>query len=373
MNYYTFIEKYKNTSIKELPLTEVDILIFSQLAYLSLTNFDFSKNNKYSLQELADNLDRSKIKESIIAQYHAMQLLDTIKNIKRYANILVADYEYSYDENSQFGALSFLIPSAPTVIAFEGTNCKLSGWKEDAILSYKYPTISQELAGKYIEKVISKEKTSVIVCGHSKGGNLALVGAMRTTLLKKFRIKTIYSFDGPGLREKEFNSLNYKMVKNRLHNIIPSESLIGVLFNQENLEVVASDAKGIMQHAANSWQVDDTKLLRTKKSTVSDNLDKAISNWLDHYNLEERELIIEQVFNLFYKCGLKNVHDLTDNHLKGLFEVLKASKELDNETKVVILNCLKLLSTTISKTLFNIEIAKIKKMLKISNKPTESN
>ena len=77
---------------------------------------------------------------------------------------------------------------------------------------------------------------------------------MRLSLLKKLAVKEIYSFDGPGLRENEFNSLNYKLMKKKLHNIIPDESMVGVLFNQENLDVIKSDAKGIMQHAATSWQ-----------------------------------------------------------------------------------------------------------------------
>ena len=188
---------------------------------------------------------------------------------------------------------------------------------------------------------------------------------MRLSLLKKLAVKEIYSFDGPGLRENEFNSLNYKLVKKKLHNIIPDESMVGVLFNQENLDVIKSDAKGIMQHAATSWQVSDDKLLRTNKSALSDNLDKAIYDWLEHYNLEERKLIIDETFGLLEKSNIKKVSDISDNYLKSLLEVLKASKTLDNHTKVVIMNCLKLLSTTLSKTLINMEIAKIKSAIKI--------
>ena len=365
MNYFAFIDKYGKVTYKDKKETEIDILLFSQLAYLPMDNIDFKNNQKYTLEEIATNIDRSVFLESLIAQRNALKLLDTIKDLPRFKEIKVTDYSYIMDENSQFGAVTFILPNKQIVIAFQGTDNTIAGWKEDALLSYKYPTTSQELAGSYVEKIISKYKRSVIICGHSKGGNLALVGAMRTTLLKKLAIKEIYSFDGPGLRENEFNSNQYKQVRRKLHNIIPDESMVGVLFNQENLDVIKSNAKGIMQHATTSWQVEDDKLVRTNKSALSDNLDKAIYDWLSNYNLEQRKLIIDETFGLLEKSNIKRVSDISDNYLRSLFEVLKATETLDNQTKVVIFNCLKLLSTTLSKTLINMELNNLKK--KINN------
>lgn len=365
MNYFAFIDKYGKVSYKDKKETEIDILLFSQLAYLPMDNIDFKNNQKYTLEEIATNIDRSVFLESLIAQRNALKLLDTIKDLPRFKEIKVTDYSYIMDENSQFGAVTFILPNKKIVIAFQGTDNTIAGWKEDAILSYKYPTTSQELAGRYVEKIISKYKRSVIICGHSKGGNLALVGAMRTTILKKLVIKEIYSFDGPGLREKEFNSNQYKQVRKKLHNIIPDESMVGVLFNQENLDVIKSDAKGIMQHATTSWQVEDDRLVRTNKSTLSDNLDKAIYDWLSNYDLEQRKLIIDEAFGLLEKSNIKRVSDISDNYLRSFLEVLKATETLENQTKVVIFNCLKLLSTTLSKTLINMELDSLKK--KINN------
>lgn len=365
MNYFAFIDKYGKVSYKDKKETEIDILLFSQLAYLPMDNIDFKNNQKYTLEEIATNIDRSVFLESLIAQRNALKLLDTIKDLPRFKEIKVTDYSYIMDENSQFGAVTFILPNKKIVIAFQGTDNTIAGWKEDAILSYRYPTTSQELAGSYVEKIISKYKRSIIICGHSKGGNLALVGAMRTTLLKKLAIKEIYSFDGPGLREKEFNSNQYKQVRKKLHNIIPDESMVGVLFNQENLDVIKSDAKGIMQHATTLWQVEDDRLVRTNKSALSDNLDKAIYDWLSNYDLEQRKLIIDEAFGLLEKSNIKRVSDISDNYLRSFLEVLKATETLENQTKVVIFNCLKLLSTTLSKTLINMELDSLKK--KINN------
>ena len=58
-------------------------------------------------------------------------------------------------------------------------------------------------------------------------------------------------------------------------------------------------------------------------------------------------------------------HKRGDKYLRSFLEVLKATETLENQTKVVIFNCLKLLSTTLSKTLINMELDSLKK--KINN------
>ena len=79
MNYYKFIEKYKNTSYKDKKITEIDVLIYSQLAYLPLDNIDFTNNKKYSLIEIANKINRKIFLESLIAQRAALSLLDATK------------------------------------------------------------------------------------------------------------------------------------------------------------------------------------------------------------------------------------------------------------------------------------------------------
>ena len=76
-------------------------------------------------------------------------------------------------------------------------------------------------------------------------------------------------------------------------------------------------------------------------------------------------MIIEEAFGLLEKSNIKRVSDISDNYLRSFLEVLKATETLENQTKVVIFNCLKLLSTTLSKTLINMELDSLKK--KINN------
>ena len=309
----------------------------------------------HTMEEL--EADKSFIR---LAPFMMLEMAET----NRFGNSVIRNYvnEIVTEAEQQFAAVEIVLEDGTSYVSFRGTDDTIIGWKEDFNLSTGVVP-AQERAVEYVRRVSENTSGMLRVGGHSKGGNLALVGAMRATVLKKMAIKEIYSFDGPGLRENEFTSLNYKLVRNKLHTIIPNESLVGVLFNQENLDVIKSDEIGIMQHAATSWQVSGDKFLRTTKSTLSDNLDKAIYDWLTNYDIETRKLIIDETFGLLEKSNIKRVSDISDNYLKSLFEILKASKTLDNQTKVVIFNCLKLLSTTLSKTLINMELAQLKKKI----------
>ena len=44
MNYFAFIDKYGKVSYKDKKETEIDILLFSQLAYLPMDNIDFKNS-----------------------------------------------------------------------------------------------------------------------------------------------------------------------------------------------------------------------------------------------------------------------------------------------------------------------------------------
>lgn len=360
---FEFIDKYKDISFNEKDICEIDILIFSQLSYVVYSNIDFN-NKKYFVKDIVKLIDRDLVKDYIYAQVKSLELLDLISKTKRYEDCIISDYEYVVEDDMQFGALCVITPNNKLIVSFEGTDFTIAGWKEDAILSYKYPTLSQVKSGKYLSKIIDKYMKKVIVCGHSKGANLALVSSMRIPFYKKIFINSIYSFDGPGLREKEFNSFSYKMIRNKLHNIIPNQSLIGVLFNQENLDVVKSRDIGIMQHAANNWIVEDDMLVRTTQSNISKELDIVIYNWLDKYDYLERERIIDNIFILFEEAGLDKISSITDNYIKSFISIIKASKLLDKESKLVIFNCFKVLIGDVSSTIINEEISKLKGVIK---------
>ena len=76
-----------------------------------------------------------------------------------------------------------------------------------------------KLTIKYLNKVVSIFDKKVIVAGHSKGGHLAIVSSMYSNFIVRSKIKAIYNFDGPGLREEQIDTKKYRNIENKILHI----------------------------------------------------------------------------------------------------------------------------------------------------------
>ena len=180
-----------------------------------------------------------------------------------------------------------------------------------------------------------------------------MVSALRLLPSKKGKVKKIYSFDGPGIPDDIFKSMDYNMIKDRLINIIPNYSIVGVLLNQENLNVIKSDAIGIMQHEISSWKVEDDHLLRCEESSLSKELDVSIKVWLIKTTREERRQIIDEVFDIFVKSGIKTTDDIRENKIKSVNMLLKNLNGFSKETRTLFNNYMKMLIGEVGTNIIN--------------------
>ena len=352
-NIFKYIREYGEFTFDEKKVTEVDILIFSQIPYLNFEGFCSPSLDGTALSTLWEDAKKINTGTLGIAQRNAKKMLDMLSTKRRYKDLVLRDYVYYLQGGVQFGAISVVVPNDYIYVAFEGTDGTIWGWKEDFELSYTYPTGSQKMAADYLNNIIKFNGPKVVVCGHSKGGNLALVAAMNTNFVKKTRIEKIYSFDGPGLRREEFRSLNYKLTRNKLVNIIPNLSLVGVLLEQENVTVIKSNGIGIYQHDASTWTIDGDKLKRTVQDSLSKTLDESIARWLYKYNYEERKEIIEGIFSILEEANIKSIYDIQENKIKSVYAILKSSIDMSKETRDVILDSMKLLVSDVGNDIVN--------------------
>lgn len=336
---FDYIDKYGDLNFEEKECTVVDLLIFSQIPYI---DFNDSIKDNISIFEAWNVVKKYNNKNRGIIYKNAIKLMDLICSKPRYKDIILSDYIYEKDDKSQFGAITITDINNNRYVIFEGTDDSIIGWKEDFELTYMYPTIAQKKGTKYLKNILKKYNGNILVCGHSKGGNLALVGTMNLGILDKKRISKIYSFDGPGLRKREFKSLNYRLIRNKLVNIIPTLSIIGLLLKQENTTVVESTSNGISQHDVNTWLCEDDKLKLGELSSTSIRLDNTISTWLDKHSNDERRRIIEGVFDIFKSCNIDSILDIKENKVRVLVDILKSSYNMDSETKNIIIGSIRL-------------------------------
>lgn len=333
-NIYSYIRKYKNKTFSDKRFNEIDNMIFSMIAYNAFENIfdEVDDNTLYSLgKRYVEKYAFKIIEKKGIMYVDPYKILKEIYKTKRYKDITLTNYEYKYDKKTQFCAMTFNITKNLSYIAFEGTNHLLTGWKEDGELACFYPVPAQKLAIKYLKEHISIFGPRYIVGGHSKGGNLALVSAMNLKPLQQYKVKKIYSNDGPGLRKKEINSLKYKRVRHKYEHIVPEGSVIGVLLRHDKYTVVACSKKNIFSHSCAAWDIDDDKLSLTELSIKSRRLERSIIRWLDNHSDQERKKLIYDVFAMFEKENIENVMELKS--IKKLISLYFKSRKLDKETQ----------------------------------------
>ena len=238
----------------------------------------------------------------------------------------------------QFSAMCFHISKKLKFICFEGTDELISGWKEDCHFACFFPVPSHFKAIEYINKHTHLFGANVIVGGHSKGGNLALVSGMYLKAYKQKKLLKIYSNDGPGLRKKEFDSLEYQSIKDKYVHFVPETSVVGVLLRNQIYNPVKTSKKYILGHLITSWKIDDNKLLEGKLSLTSKRLEKSIISWLDNHNDYQRRIMIDNIFKILEENGINSTIELMK--ITNIIKIISKSKNIDKQTKELAIDLL---------------------------------
>lgn len=232
----------------------------------------------------------------------------------RFSNIMISAYDERFDatEQTQFAALTFRLPDGTLVVAYRGTDDSLVGWKEDFNMSFQYPVPAQVSAADYLRRVAELWDGPIILTGHSKGGNLAVYAAMNAPDEIRDRIRTIYSLDGPGFPPDVVHGYEYSTVKDRIVKIVPDSSIIGmILETPERCTVVESDAEGVMQHFAFSWQMHGGEFVQVDDLAHSSKLfNESLNKWMANLSQEQREHAVDALFAVLEASGANNIADM---------------------------------------------------------------
>ena len=337
MTIYDYIKKYGEYSFEEKEFNEVDCVIFSAMGYADLEGI-MDKSTKMTIGEIAKihkELHKGRDK-NIIATRVAHKIFYAMQNTKRYKDCLVYNYDYVGNFDLQFGVFSIEYQKNKVYVVFEGTDELFSGWIEDFMLSCEFPTISHKKAINYLNKHYTFNNKELIVGGHSKGGNLALVASMYANFIVKSKIKFVCNADGPGLLDKQFNSYRFKEIKDKYIHVIPETSYIGLFLNHTNDKIVKTSSKGLLSHAANYWLVEDDKFIEVESlNTMSKSLDEKLKNWLIKYNNQDKFNFVSNLDILLRKANVSSALELVSKNTK-IFRLLRESKDMDEETKRII-------------------------------------
>ena len=155
------------------------------------------------------------------------KLLQVLAGAPRFARLGLCGYADRFvpKEETQFAAMTVLLGDGSAYLAFRGTDGTLVGWKEDFNLSFLDVIPAQLEAAGYIQDIAMRFSGPLRLGGHSKGGNLAVAGGALSTMKVRDRIKSVWSFDGPGLTAYLLARPGYSELLTRIRSFVPKSSV----------------------------------------------------------------------------------------------------------------------------------------------------
>ncbi len=324
------------------PLNEVDGMLLSRFAYAPFELVGQSR--AVTVGDACNALLKIENIEDKLLMKSDKRLLELMAESGRFRSLVLFEYVNRVDEETetQFSAVTFQLSRGAFYVAFRGTDDNLIAWKEDFNMIFTTPVPSQKMAVEYYERIARRVRGRFILGGHSKGGNLAVYAAAFSKPMLSRKIDIAQNFDGPGFDERVLTSPGYLAVRERVRTYVPQSSVIGLLLNhEEEYTIVKSTQNGLWQHDTYSWEVDKNRFVYLEKVTdASRFIDYTLKEWIAQMPPEKREVLVDTLYSVLMETNAKTVRELSDNWVGNTVAVLKTLRNLDDETRKVLIEAI---------------------------------
>ena len=345
MDIFGYLNKFGNLSFEEMPFSETDSLVFSQLSYLKF-EYGFSAlaaGDEYvELTRFASLADKTLLSHGTSDPVRYGEFWLKILECPRFSSLKIGHIEsvFSVDRCIQYMAMTFVGKGPMRYIVFRGTDGSLVGWKEDCNLATMKEIPSQKLAKDYVTKIVKHRLFPFTIIGHSKGGNLAMYATLMMKWRYYARFKGCYCHDGPGFQDpKVFSKRALERLTPRIHKVIPGESLIGLLLNQvSSYKVISANEKAsFFQHSIFKWDLDEEtgELIELERNSNASKTKQAMfTNWLGSLSKEDLVLMTECLFDILQAKDRKTIYEVMALGKLDLgIALIKGWMKYDEETK----------------------------------------
>ena len=320
-NLMDYLDWRGDLTLEISPFNEVDALI---LAELSFVDFD----GIVPPPELGRGLPLNEAAEAFFARHGGkdvpMGVLvpDTISKMlrklmtsPRFRNMTLNGYTALLDDSieQQFAALTIDLGNGSIYISFRGTDDTIVGWKEDLNMGFLEEIPSQKQAVEYVARVARQYSDKTIrIGGHSKGGNLAVFAAARSTPDIQQRILEVYNNDGPGFTDYLMGDPGYLAMVPRIKTYVPQSSVIGMLLeHEEPYTIIKSNQVSVLQHDPYSWEVMGPNFVPMQSITAdSQFVNQTIKAWIASMDTQERNRLVDALFGLLGTGGIDKALDI---------------------------------------------------------------
>ena len=311
-------------SFETCPVNEIDEMVFASMGKANFSEVlgenetaDFGDvfNAYFSMQGKDENASMG-----LLASPVMMKTLHRISLCPRYSGVKVSHFVNIINEEhtEQLSALTVHGPDGKIYVTFRGTDDTLVGWKENCMLAVLYRVPAQRDAAEYLDTIARCFSGPLVLCGHSKGGNLAIYAAAKARPAVQKRIEKIISYDGPGFMNEFLSQAGYQRIKDKIITMVPESSIVGMLMDTAGrTEVIACEKDGPAAHDIFMWGLGPDAFVRAGElSEKSRKFHKAINKTIEGMTTPERYELVDELFQVLSSTGAVTLSDFTDHTLK---------------------------------------------------------
>ena len=353
-NLITYVQQYEAQIFQEKLVTDIDILVLTEIAYLpfdEIVSSSFEEKAAISLNQLGKEFETIKEKEHknnpFMITKERIQLLDVVSKSPRFKDVKVFGFMNDIDDEltKQFAAVCYQWEEESRWIIFRGTDESLTGWKEDFMMTYSDLIPAQIDAIEYLRKQAEFFSGSLNISGHSKGGNLSLYASAMQEEDIQHRIQQIYCWDAPGVHRSILNTEGYQRVVSKAKRYIPQDSIVGLMLeSQVPYHIIESQGSGISQHSALMWNIEEDHFVELTELTRNSQLtDQTFKQWTEVVSDEDLKLFFDTFFELIFEMGVETVNDVYYNFRMYMRQFFEKTYQMDTEKREILLRVGRLL------------------------------
>lgn len=341
-NCFDYLKWRGDLSFCQDPFNEIDGMILSRFVYAPFDGIvSSSVRERITLGEACVKMLELPNLSQLVLNSEDIRLYETLMNTKRYQELELCNFRNIIDDRTQtqFCAITVKIMDGLYGIVFRGTDNTLVGWKEDFNMMFTHPVPCQQLAAEYVEDTGLRIRGKCILCGHSKGGNIAIYGGVFCNKSLQKRILRIYNYDGPGFPRHVLESKEYGQMLEKIVTYMPQGSIFGMLLEHNELTVlVRSEASnGLLQHNTYTWELEGPYFVdMDERSASSRMVDDTLKEWISQMSIEKREKFVESLYAVISRTNATTLNELGENWMANMRTVSAGVKGLDKDTKEII-------------------------------------
>lgn len=312
------------------PVNEVDKYIFTCIGKPDYTGVIPADTETVSIKEALDGFFEANPetgeKLGVIASAKTIPALKKISVSERYADVRLSGFvnKVSVEKTEQFSALTVQADGI-NYVSFRGTDDTIVGWKENCEIAVYDCVPAQIDALKYLEWAAENYEGPIIVCGHSKGGNLATYAASYASEKTQDRILEVNGYDSPGFRDAFLSFEGYKRIQEKITTHVPYKSVIGMLLGQAGrLDVINAETTGVAGHDGFTWSVSRDSFSHANELSDSSKVFRSsIAETLDGMGIDDRKELVEEIFDVLTTSGAFTLSDFTEQNMRQALETAK--------------------------------------------------